>query len=139
MFLGITIQEYNDADSKNVSREINLSAIVSYYYTFVYKKHWFASAGLSTGLNQSFQKDTETIFNSNTETVENDYVLNALFRGRFNIGYNSDTFYSGLNYNFDNLSNLNQDNESLRFSRNYFQFYVGYRFNAPNVIQKIFD
>lgn len=131
----IITNQFDDFNSN--TKEINISPIIGYYYTFVYKKNWIAGAGLSSGLNFVFDK-TETQENVMVETT-NDELTNLVFQGEFNLGYHTDGFYGGLNFNFDNLSSISSNNnESLAFSRNYFQFYLGYHFNSPQFLENAY-
>ena len=46
-------------------------------------------------------------------------------------GYNSETFFSGVNINTQLLTHTSADNLILDDSISFLEFYVGYRFDAP--------
>ena len=46
-------------------------------------------------------------------------------------GYNSESFFSGVNINTQLLTHTSADNFILDDSISFLEFYVGYRFDAP--------
>lgn len=99
-----------------------------YYYNFVISENFLLSAGgtIGMGLNKTHDKSES--------------ITSMLYQGilRTSIGYNSESFFVGFNgnmnsFNYDQKSDLNY-NDSIYF----FEFYIGYRINAPKKwIQKV--
>ena len=124
---------------ENTSNEFNLTLKTSYYHTFVFKKNWLLSFAASPGLGMNFARETDKNFDTNTTTRENTNYAYYVIDGSVVFGYNSKTFYSGARYDFKNLSNFDKDQESLLVVNNFFEFYIGFHFDAPNFIKKPFN
>ncbi len=121
------------------SNEFNITLKPSYFYTFVYKKNWFLSLEASPGIGINFAKETDVDLLQNSSTTENNSFLYYTYDSTAILGYNSDSFYGGARYNVKNLSNFDKSEENLLQTNNFFEFFIGYRFNPPKFIKKSFD
>lgn len=128
-----------DDVSETKSNEFNITFEPSYYYTFVYKSNWFLSLEASPGLGINFAKETTTDLPTNTKEKENNNFPYYTYDGAVTLGYNSASFYAGARYDFKNLSNFDKTEENLLETSNYFEFHIGYRFDAPKFVKKTFD
>ncbi len=124
---------------ENTSNEFNLTLKTSYYHTFVFRKNWLLSFTGSPGIGLNFARETDKNFDANTTTKENSNYAYYVLDGSIVLGYNSKTFYSGARYDWKNLSNFDKNQESLSVVNNFFEFYIGYHFDAPNFIKKPFN
>ncbi|MCB0473280.1 MAG: DUF4421 family protein [Flavobacteriaceae bacterium] len=92
-----------------------------YYYNFVIDKNFLLSAGSTLGIGLNKTQD------------KSESITSVLYQGilRTSIGYNSENFFAGFSGNvntfkYDQKSDFNY-NDSIYF----FEFYLGYRFKAP--------
>lgn len=125
-------------DFYNQYEGVNLALLAGYYYTFVFKKNWFANAyGVpSAGIDFYNVQSTSPIGSSN-KTLSDFYL--ALHYG-FGGGYNGDKFFFGteLKYRLTN-EKFNSNKIQISPSQNQFSIYFGYRFKAPKTISKPVD
>ncbi|NQY27842.1 MAG: DUF4421 family protein [Flavobacteriaceae bacterium] len=119
---------------------IDLNVTAGYIHNFVFgsEQNYFASLGLSYGFGVKFAKnkieDTSGVFQEKKETY-----TNSIFEGRLNLGYNSNKIFTGVQFNINGVS-YNKDQETnVEDSNSYLQLYLGYRFGAPKVIERLFD
>lgn len=56
-------------------------------------------------------------------------ALNTSFQAA--LGYNSERFFAGVNLRYNLLEQWDKENILLDDSIHFFEFYVGYRLNAP--------
>lgn len=108
----------------------NIAIAPAYYYNLSLNKHILLSLGasLGIGLNYSYNLGDENITSILYE-----------FSGRSHLGYNSNTFFTGVNSSiitFDHkIDSTNRQNDDIPF----LEFYIGYRFNAPKKWVKFAD
>ena len=92
-----------------------------YYYNWVFDENYLISAGATGGLGFNLSKSQGvTSFNGLAQLVF-----------RLTGGYNSESFFSGVNINTQLLTHTSADNFILDDSISFLEFYVGYRFDAP--------
>ena len=92
-----------------------------YYYNWVFDENYLVSAGATGGLGFNLSKSQGvTSFNGLAQLVF-----------RLTGGYNSESFFSGVNINTQLLTHTSADNFILDDSISFLEFYVGYRFDAP--------
>ena len=135
--------ELNNPNNEFISlNETNFDVNVAggYIHNFVFgaSKSFFASLGISPGFGVKFakniQEDEFGILQQKNETY-----TNFIFEGRLNLGYNSDKIFTGMQFNINGVSyNKNQETE-VEDSNAYFQLYLGYRFGAPKMLERLFD
>lgn len=92
-----------------------------YYYNWVFDENYLVSAGATGGLGFNLSKSQGvTSFNGLAQLVF-----------RLTGGYNSESFFSGVNINTQLLTHTSADNFILDDSISFLEFYIGYRFDAP--------
>lgn len=92
-----------------------------YYYNWVFDENYLVSSGATGGLGFNLSKSQGvTSFNGLAQLVF-----------RLTGGYNSESFFSGVNINTQLLTHTSADNFILDDSISFLEFYVGYRFDAP--------
>ena len=114
--------QLDDPDVGNLTEHsFNLAVGPGYYYNWIFDENFIVSAGSTAGLGFD-------VTNSGGKTT-----LNGLGQLIFRLsgGYNSETFFSGININTQLLTSRSSDNLVLDDSISYLEFYIGYRFNAP--------
>jgi hypothetical protein len=92
-----------------------------YYYNWVFDENYLISAGATGGLG----------FNLSKSQGETSLTGLAQLIFRLTGGYNSETFFSGVNIKTQLLTHTSADNLILDDSISFLEFYVGYRFDAP--------
>jgi hypothetical protein len=121
--------EYNGA---------NLALNIAYYYTFVFKKYWFANAyGVpSVGIDFYTTKISSPEGQIKTNSTQTFLALNYGLGG----GYNGDKIFFGGEIK-NRLTNEKYSSEKVRITpeQNHFSIYFGYRFRAPKPISKPVD
>ncbi len=123
-------------DSNNSENTFDIQLATSYYFTWVIKKHWFISSFLSPALGVRFSK-YEGNENGVISNGKSQYLIKTLETG-LQIGYSSRKIIFGGNINFNN--NWYDDNNVTNILNNkvYAKIYVGYRLDAPKIVQKPF-
>lgn len=118
----------------------NFETVISlaYYYTFVARQKFYASAGLAPGAGIIFSK---LVTRSTTESITTRYN-NPIYRveGGIALGYNSERFFAGAQltassavYSRKKVVNI------IENERASYQLFVGYRFGAPGFLKRILD
>ncbi|APA64440.1 MULTISPECIES: DUF4421 family protein [Maribacter] len=92
-----------------------------YYYNWIFDENYLLSAGATGGLG----------FNYSSTDGENSFNGLAQLVFRMTGGYNSESFFGGVNINTQLLSHTSDENFILDDSISFLEFYVGYRFDAP--------
>ncbi|WP_339840505.1 DUF4421 family protein [uncultured Maribacter sp.] len=92
-----------------------------YYYNWVFDENFLISAGGTGGLG----------FNLSKSHGETSLTGLAQLIFRMTGGYNSESFFSGVNINTQLLTHTSADNLILDDSISFLEFYIGYRFDAP--------
>lgn len=114
--------QLDDPDIGNLTEHsFNIAVGPGYYYSWIFDENFIISTGSTGGLGFD-------ITNSGGKTT-----LNGLAQLIFRLtgGYNSESFFSGININTQLLTSKSSDNLVLDDSISYLEFYVGYRFDAP--------
>jgi hypothetical protein len=103
----------------------------------VFHDNWFVSANLSPSLGLRFSKAESGIGNP-ISTERNTYLTRRL-EGGLNLGYSSKRIIYGININFS-ADWYNEDKVSITENDQFYGLlYFGYRFDAPQVIEKVFN
>ncbi|MDO1513049.1 DUF4421 family protein [Maribacter confluentis] len=92
-----------------------------YYYNWVFNENYIVSAGGIGGLG----------FNLSKSAGETSLTGLAQLIFRLSGGYNSTSFFTGVNMNTQLLTHSSVENLILDDSISFLEFYVGYRFDAP--------
>ncbi len=125
-------------DNSQLSGNLQLIANLGYAYTLVVSKHFYVSAHIAPGIGL---QHTKLI----TRLPEGDYTsryTDALYRvqEKIGIGYQQNRIFAGAEAFFSQSKlNENRTNVQLKTNRNYFQVFVGYRFDTPRFIRKTTD
>lgn len=129
-----TIERDNYNDYTGFATVLN----IGYYYTFVYKKNWYAHVYTSPGVGVYFYQVKTFTPNQNFENNFKSLVLSM--QSGVAIGYNAQKYYFGMEYNNKTTNENNYKGEfQFHTSRNVFHVFVGYRFKAPNLVKKPID
>ena len=72
-------------------------------------------------------------------SVDGDIYSVAEFSSNFKIGYNTDTFFAFVNYNFSKFNQNTNAQIRLNDEINTFKFTLGYRFKAPKKLTQLYD
>ena len=101
---------------------LSLSAKIGYMYSFVLKKHWFLTIGAIPGINLNagdyYLKQRTPI----------GYHWSFNLKGTLALGYNGDSFYSGIKAISDAYGTRNTSQTGTRISHGELSVFVGYRF-----------
>lgn len=124
----------------NYSTYIGFNSIfnIGYYYTFVYKKNWYANLVAIPGIGFDLYRDTKTTVDNTMNTTYFDLLMS--FEAAARLGYNAKRYYFGSEYTY-RLTNNKYDQERIQFhtTKNEFHIFIGYRFKAPKSIRKSVD
>ncbi len=99
----------------------NIAIGPGYYYNWVFEENYILSAGSTAGLGMDITRS------------EGETTINGLAQLIFRLkgGYNSESFFSGININSQLLTHTSTDDFVMDDSISFLEFYIGYRFNAP--------
>ena len=123
---------YNFNSKVEDAKSYNFNVVLSpaYHYNIVLKENILLALGgtLGIGFNHAENFDSR---NSNS--------LSYLAKMNISLGYNSSSFFGGINTSFASLrSKIGADtilNDNISFG----ELYIGYRFNAPKSLMKLAD
>ena len=119
----------NDEFNENAS-SFDIAIAPAYYYNFSIAKNFLVGLGGSIGIGLNHSSN---VGEGNLTTVLYE------FSGRAVIGYNSETFFGGVNSNLlileHNVDRYTRQDDTITF----LEFYVGYRFKAPKKWIKLAD
>lgn len=110
--------------------KVDVVGTIGYHHLWVYKS-FFCGGALDPGIGFS-------VINTNDQSKKNEVDLILNLGAKFNIGYNSKRFFTGLEYNYEDLY-FSDDNFITGRNRNDFQVYIGFRFDMPKAIRKPFE
>ncbi len=125
-------------DNYSDVKGFDISLTAGYYYTFVFRKHWYANAYAAPGIGMDFHKITKHTPDDITSRNNNDIFYNL--RSGIGIGYNGEKIFSGANFAYRISSEKFSENEiKLNTTANSFHVFIGYRFKAPKAVRKSVD
>ena len=118
------------------SENLEVLAKISYFYTFVINKSWYAALGASTSIGFNY---TDLLTRFPEDYVHTNYTSDVYrIRGVGGMGYNSERFFAGLEISaYRSFKTDNSPTIQLITTYNAFQVFVGYRFNAPKKVQEL--
>ena len=116
------------------SKNFEFLANFGYYYTLVLNKRWYSSLGIAPSIGINY---TNLLTRYPDEYVYTNFS-SALYRinGKAGLGYNGERFFGGLE--LSSFKSFKKDNSpSVTIASTYFayQFFIGYRFNAPKKLK----
>jgi hypothetical protein len=117
--------DLNTPEAGNQSDIFIFSLAPSYFYNLVLQEKVLLSAGVSAGYGlNSVDGDTYGIFELSSN---------------FKIGYNTDTFFTFINYNYSKFTQNAKAQIRLNDEINTIKFTLGYRFKAPKKLNQLYD
>ncbi|MGL2962222.1 DUF4421 family protein [Flavobacterium sp. RSB2_4_14] len=122
--------------SSQRSNNYEVLANFGYYYTFVLNRSWYVALGVSPSIGYNY---TDLLTRLPDENIHTNYS-SAVYRinGKSGLGFNSERFFGGLEITAFRSSKEDENNTINQITTyNAFQFFVGYRFNAPKKVQEL--
>ncbi|NHF60352.1 DUF4421 domain-containing protein [Flavobacteriaceae bacterium TP-CH-4] len=110
-----------DALPQGNSYSYDIAIGPGYYYNWVVKNHLIVGAGTTLGFGANITRSDDETFSTGLAQV----VL------RTALGYNSEKFFTGLNFSAQVLEYEQEDNTVFDDAITFVELYIGYRFNAP--------
>lgn len=111
----------------------NMGIMCGYAYTFVIKGNWFVSLGLIPGLGLYGISATDR----DNNPIEFDTKSAFILQSRVSILYQKNRFYAGFNGISGTQTSLGKSDYSFSFGHGNTNFSVGYRFEAPNGLERV--
>ncbi|MCM5662366.1 DUF4421 family protein [Galbibacter mesophilus] len=114
---------------ENNVNALNLGITPGYYYNYVFSENLFLAAGVDVGFGLNYND-----FGDNS-IVSSVFLLG----GSATLGFNYDRFFGGV---YTNLSMRNyQGSNRIKLNDNirFVEFFIGYRFKAPKILDKTAD
>ncbi len=122
---------------KSVENAFDVLVAPSYHYTWVIHKNWFVSTFIAPAVGIRFSTSKEEEGNGMTVTEKNQHFIQAIDSG-LQLGFSSRKTIFGIQLNVD-ANWYNEDKTTnIVDDKLYAKLYVGYRFNAPKAVRKIF-
>jgi hypothetical protein len=136
LFYDYNIFSFSESNINSKDRFFNVRLAPSYYYTHVIEENWFISGNISPSLGLRFSKTTSE--DGTLVTEENNTYLTRSLSSGLNVGYSSSKLIFGANLTLS-ASLFNEDrNSQTENNRVYGVIYVGYRFEPPEIVKKLF-
>lgn len=129
LFYYYTTFEIKDSGSVENATSFDIAIAPSYHYNFVLKEHFILGLGASLGIGYNTNNLGERSINS----------LLFEYGGRAVLGYNSDTFFTGVNSSINFFEHKSDRSVRVDDTLTFVEFYIGYRFKAPKSFIKIAD
>ena len=119
------------ADSSyNLLQNWNAAIVLGYSYTYVFRKHWFATLYVAGNLS-------EHLITNNSSSKNAFYGFRIYPELRTAIGYNSEKYWLGLTATFMEDRFLWSDHISLQYQFNNYKFLFARRFNYNPYQKKV--
>jgi hypothetical protein len=133
--LKISPNEIITRDNYHNVNGVDFTANAGYYYTFVYKKNWFAHGYVNPGVGIDFYNSTSFTIDESSKTNGTDVFF--AFNTGAAIGYNGKKIFVGAAYDYTYASEKFHGNGiQIQPSRDKFHVYLGYRFRVPKQVRK---
>ena len=107
----------------------------AYYYNWVIGERILLSGGAYAGIGYN---NTHSVYNDGTPDTTID-GLSWQTQLRFTLGYNTTRFYTGLTASIDTFNYSSEARTEVQDQQQFFEFYIGYRFKAPDKLNKFMD
>jgi hypothetical protein len=125
-----TQSDYEQEDQKTKQRRYNIIPEISYQYNWVLlNKSLLLSGKMGSGYGFSYVRDKSFQNEITYGTGILDLNLNL------SLNYQWRNFFAGIQHQI-NFQNYKEDGFKVDYTLQYSNFYIGYRFNAPKVLQK---
>lgn len=102
----------------------------SYYYNWIIENSFLVGIGGHAGIGYN---ETKSTFTDDTPNHKMDGLIYTT-ELKLALGYNSTRFFTGVNVTFDSFYHDNEPDFKVKDQQRYFEFYLGYRFNAPKIL-----
>lgn len=130
-----TIKDTSSNTNTQKSNNIETSIGPGYAYTFVAKEKLYLSLGIQGSLGYLNTRLTTPQPFNNIITHQNNFIFR--WDGKTGIGYNGDTFYSGLYANISGTKYKQENTTAINFeTRIFYHLFLGIRFKSPKYIEK---
>jgi len=106
-----------------------------YFYNLVLDERFLVSGGVSGGIGYNSIKSS---YDDGRPDEKNDGI-SWQAQYRIAVGYNTNRFYSGANFNFNSFYHNSGPGINLEDQQHYLEFYIGYRFKVADKYLKKFD
>lgn len=127
-------KEYNpDIIYKSHLYYANLA--LGYQYNWVPFKNLLISAGVSTGFGFNYSSTFDSTSKDKTTFISSNFAYN----GNITMSYQIKNFFFGSQFYSNNVSSKEDKSTNLSNNINYGLVFIGYRFNAPKIIEKPFN
>lgn len=121
-----------DDGSYGKENQVDLRADLGYYYNWVITPKVNFAPYVRAGIGPKFSKYT-----LDGVVEKNNYFVKD-YGGGIEIGYNTDQLYLGVRGSFNGYSYKNEDDNNITNNLWHGLFYIGYRFEAPERLKKMF-
>ena len=129
LYYYFTTFRIDDIGTPDNATSFDIAIAPSYHYNFVYQKNFILGLGTSFGVGYN---------NNNLGERTVDSIL-LEFGGRAVLGYNSETFFTGINSSFNFFEHKSDRSVRIDDTLTFVEFYIGYRFKAPKSFIKTAD
>ena len=131
-------QELTFRDPFSEYNGFSIAPLAGYYYTFVFKRHWFVNALVIPQVGIDIYKST--LISEGQEIKKNRTEFFAAVDYGIGGGYNGEKFFFGAQLrNRRSTAKFDADKIQIRTQKNTFSVYLGYRFKAPKPVAKPVD
>ena len=132
--------DYYNIDNKTNQRSNNFTTTLTlgYMYSLVLGSKFYITAGGFPGGGINYYKVFTKMNGQETESSN----TRGAFRlsGKSGVGFDNDRLFAGADFSFTHESHKQKDSSvTSQLNRAYFQFFFGYRFNAPRFLKKETD
>ncbi|MCB0373822.1 MAG: DUF4421 family protein [Muricauda sp.] len=136
LYYDYNIFDFDEDGTISKDKYFNIKTAPSYYYTYVLHRKWFLSGNVSPALGVRFSK-SESVVDDVRTTERNTFFIRSVAAG-VNLGYSSERVIFGINANFSAEWYKEESTSMVENDQFYGVLYVGYRFDPPSIVKKIF-
>lgn len=123
---------FQEGGSYGKENQVDLRADLGYYYNWVVSPKVNIAPYIRAGIGPKISKYTlDGVVDKNTYFVTD-------YGGGIQLGYNTDKLYMGFRGNFNGFTYKDQDDNEIANNLWHGLFYIGYRFEAPEKLKKLF-
>lgn len=136
LYYDYNIFDFDEDGAISKDKYFNIKMAPTYYYTYVLHRKWFLSGNVSPSLGVRFSK-SESVVDDIRTTERNTFFIRSVAAG-VNLGYSSERVIFGINANFSAEWYKEESTSMVENDQFYGVLYVGYRFDPPGIVKKIF-
>ncbi|MDG3582759.1 MULTISPECIES: DUF4421 family protein [Galbibacter] len=115
--------EISNGEDSGEDKSFDITIGPSYFYNWVINKRFLVSGGVHGGIGY-----TNTHSQASHETYSG---INYQADVKLGLGYNIDSFFTGIHYNYRSFYHNTDSSYNLKDQHSFLEFHVGYRFDAP--------